>query len=121
MTTTQQPKFDFRAFYRTLKATVASRNTNWKAVSEQTQISQSTLSRMSTGHQPHAASLTVLSAWAGINPTDFTNVTQNEPEPMAAVSRLLRADPALDDNAADTLEAIIQTAYHRLKRPAPSH
>ena len=113
---TQRLHFDFTAFYKALCATVAARDTNWKAVSEQTGVSQSTLSRMSKGRQPDAASLTALSAWSGINPVDFTAAPKNELEPVVMVSRLLRADPNLDDKGADALEAIIKTAYDSLKR-----
>ncbi len=115
---TQRLKFDFLAFYKALRATVAARSTSWKAVSEQTGVSQSTLSRMSKGRQPDAASLTALSAWSGINPVDFIAAPKNSAEPVATVSRLLRADPNLDSNSADALEAIIKTAYESLKRPA---
>ena len=72
---------------------------------------------MSKGRKPDAASLTALSAWSGINPIDFTTAPKNNPEPVAMISRLLRADPNLDDDAADALEAIIKTAYDSLKRP----
>ena len=106
---TQRLHFDFTAFYRALSATVAARDTNWKAVSEQTGVSQSTLSRMSKGRQPDAASLTALCAWSGINPVDFTAAPKRDAEPVAMVSRLLRADPNLDDDRADALEAIIKT------------
>ena len=115
---TQRLNFDFTAFYKVLSATVVARGTSWKAVSEQTGVSQSTLSRMSKGRQPAAASLTALSAWAGINPVDFTGAPKNEAEPVAMVGRLLRADPNLDDDGADALEAIIKTAYDSLKRPS---
>ena len=115
---TQRPQFDFIAFYKTLSATVAARDTNWRAVSAQTGISQSTLSRMSKGRRPDAASLTALSAWSGINPVDFMSAPKNDPEPVAMVSRLLRADPNLDAHGADALEAILKTAYDSLKRPS---
>ena len=115
---TQRLNFDFEAFHKALSATVAARDVSWKAVSEETGVSQSTLSRMSKGRQPDAASLTALSAWSGINPVDFTLAPKNEPEPVAMMSRLLRADPNLDDDGADALEAIIKTAYDRLKRPS---
>ena len=114
----QRLDFDFAAFYKAFGATVAARDMSWKAVSEQTGVSQSTLSRMSRGRQPDAASLTALSAWSGINPVDFTTVLKNDPEAVAKVSRLLRADPNLDEDGADALEAIITTAYERLKRPS---
>ena len=110
--------FDFEAFYKALCATVAARSMTWKMVSEDTGVSQSTLSRMSKGRRPDAASLTALSAWSGINPVDFTSAPKNNPEAVAMVSRLLRADPNLDDDGADALEAIITTAYERLKRPS---
>ena len=115
----QRLNFDFAAFYKALSATATARDISWKVVSEQTGVSQSTLSRMSKGRQPDAASLTALAAWSGINPVDFTTAPRNNPEPVAMVSRLLRADPNLDDDGADTLEAIIATAYERLKRPSP--
>ena len=113
-----RPDFNFTAFYKALSATVTARNISWKAVSEQTGVSQSTLSRMSKGRQPDAASLTALSAWAGINPVDFTTAPKNDPEAVAKVSRLLRGDPDLDEGGADTLEAIIMAAYERLRRPS---
>ena len=114
---TQRLNFDFKAFHKALSATVAARNVNWKVVSDETGVSQSTLSRMSKGRQPDAASLTALSAWSGVNPVDFTVAPKNDPEPVAMMSRLLRADPNLDEGGADALEAIIKSAYDRLKRP----
>ena len=114
----QRLNFDFGAFYKELSATVAIRGITWKIVSEQTGVSQSTLSRMSKGRQPDAASLTALSAWSGLDPVDFTTTLKNDPEAVVMVSRLLRADPDLDEAGADALEAIITTAYERLKRPS---
>ena len=117
---TQRLNFDFEAFYKALSTTVAARDISWKTVSEETGVSQSTLSRMSKGRQPDAASLTALSAWSGLNPVDFTTAPKNSPEPVAMMSRLLRADPNLDQDGADALEAIITTAYERFKRPSPN-
>ena len=115
---TRRLVFDFEAFYKALSATVAARDVSWKAVSDETGVSQSTLSRMSKGRRPDAASLTALSAWSGINPVEFTVAPKNDPEPVAMMSRLLRADPNLDEEGADALETIIKTAYDRLKRPS---
>ena len=111
--------FDFASFYRSLCTTIASRNTNWKAVSSETGVSQSTLSRMATGRQPDAASLTALSAWSGLNPVDFINGERQMPEPMALVGKLLRSDPRLDRAGADALEVIIKAAYEQLRRAPP--
>lgn len=109
-------KFDFSSYYRALAATVAARRTNWKTVSEQTEVSQSTLSRMAGGRQPDAASLTALSAWAGLNPVEFFSTPAAPTEPLALVGKLLREDPRLDSEGAEALEAIIHAAYERFRR-----
>lgn len=110
--------FDFKSFYQALAATVAARGVSWKAVSEETGVSQSTLSRMATDRQPDAASLTAIAAWSGLNPVDFYGSQQQAAEPLALVSALLRSDPRLDEQGAAALEAIIQTAYGRFRRDA---
>ena len=117
---TQRPQLDFPAFYKALSATVSAREATWKTVSEQTGVSQSTLSRMSTGRQPDAASLTALAAWSGINPVDFTTAPKRRRESIAEVGRLLRQDPSLDEAGADALEAIIRAAYESLRRRPPA-
>ena len=117
---TERTKFDFLAFYRALSATVQARNTNWREVSEQTGVSQTTLSRMSKSRHPDAGSLTALSAWSGLNPVDFMTVTKHKRESIAMVSKLLREDPNLDSADADALEAIITAAYDRFKRSSLS-
>ncbi len=111
--------FDFPTFHRALVATVAARGVSWKVVSEETGVSQSTLSRMATGRQPDAASLTAIAAWSGLNPVDFYGARPMPAEPMAMVSTLLRSDPRLDEQGADALEAIIRTAYERFRRETP--
>ena len=113
---TRRTRFDFPSFYAALSATVKARNTTWKAVSEQTGVSQTTLSRMSNGRQPDAASLTALSAWSGLDPVDFMSTLRREREPIAMVSKLLREDPNLDRAGADALETIITAAYDRFRR-----
>lgn len=111
--------FDFASFHRALAATVAARGVSWKAVSEDTGVSQSTLSRMATGRQPDAASLTAIAAWSGLNPVDFYGSRPMPAEPMAMVGALLRGDPRLDEQGANALEAIIRTAYERFRRESP--
>ncbi len=110
--------FDGVAFYRALEATVESRSLNWKQVSEETGVSASTLTRMSQGKGPDAASLAALSAWAGLNPSDFVDAPfkGRRPESMARISSMLRADPDLDERAAAAIEAIVKAAYERFKK-----
>lgn len=113
---TRRAQFDFPSFYAALSATVKARDTTWKAVSEQTGVSQTTLSRMSNGRQPDAASLTALSAWSGLDPVEFMSAPRRAREPIAMVSKLLREDPNLDHAGADALETIITAAYDRFRR-----
>lgn len=112
----KRSQFDFTGFYKALSATVQTRNTNWKTVSEKTGISQTTLSRMSKGRQPDAESLTALSAWSGLNPVDFlADSPKQTREPIAMMTKLLREDPDLDSASTEALEAIIKAAYDRFK------
>ncbi|MRR50429.1 MAG: hypothetical protein EG825_05870 [Rhodocyclaceae bacterium] len=109
--------FDGEAFYRALDATVTARQMTWKQVSTVTGVSASTLARMAQGRKPDAASLAALSAWAGLNPSDFVDAPYkvSRPEPMAQISTLLRTAPDLDPQAADALEAMVRAAYERFR------
>jgi transcriptional regulator with XRE-family HTH domain len=111
--------FDGDAFYRALESTVEARSRNWKQVAAETGVSASTLARMSHGRRPDAASLAALSAWAGLNPSDFVNAPYKvaQPEAMAQISTLLRSDPRLDADDAEAVEAIVRAAYQRLRKP----
>lgn len=109
--------FDGDAFYRALVTTVESRSANWKQVAESTGVSASTLTRMAQGRKPDAASLAALSAWAGLNPSDFVHATYkaSRPESMAQISTLLRTDPNLDAQSAAAVETIVRAAYEQMK------
>jgi transcriptional regulator with XRE-family HTH domain len=110
--------FDGDAFYRALEATVTARSKSWKEVASETSVSASTLARMAQGRRPDAASLAALSAWAGLNPSDFVDTPhrRSKPEAIAQISTLLRTDPNLDKQSAETVEAIVKAAYERLRK-----
>jgi transcriptional regulator with XRE-family HTH domain len=108
--------FDGDAFYSALASTVVARDVSWKQVSQETGVSATTLTRMAQGRRPDASSLAALSAWAGINPADFvTRKARSAAEPLAEISSLLRSDPRLGPDAAVALEAMLHTAYQRLR------
>lgn len=115
---TENKGFNGDAFYRALEATVTARKKTWKQVASETRVSTSTLTRMAQGRRPDAASLAALSAWAGLNPSDFveTPFKTSHPEPMAQISTLLRTDPSLDAEDAEAVEAIVRAAYERLRK-----
>jgi len=110
--------FNGDAFYRSLETAVTTRGMNWKQVSAETGVSASTLTRMAQGRRPDAASLAALSAWAGINPSDFVDAPYRvaRAESMTQISALLRTDPNLDSQAAEAVEAIVKAAYERLRK-----
>jgi transcriptional regulator with XRE-family HTH domain len=110
--------FDGDAFYRALDRTVTARSKTWKQLAAETGVSASTLTRMAQGRRPDAASLAALSAWADLNPSDFVDAPYKpeHPEPMARISSLLRADPNLDMQSAEAVEAIVRAAYERLRK-----
>jgi transcriptional regulator with XRE-family HTH domain len=110
--------FDGDSFYRALESTVAARSKAWKQVAAETGVSASTLARMAQGRRPDAASLAALSAWAGLNPSDFVRAPykRSRPEAIAQISTLLRTDPNLDAESAEAVEAIVKAAYERLRR-----
>ena len=110
--------FDGDAFYRALGGVVSTRGKTWKQVSGETAVSASTLARMAQGRRPDAASLAALSAWAGLNPSDFVDAPYKptSPEPLSRISSLLRNDPSLDKQAAETMDAIVRAAYERLRK-----
>jgi transcriptional regulator with XRE-family HTH domain len=110
--------FNGDAFHRALEHTVEARGKNWKQVASETGVSASTLARMAQGRRPDAASLAALSAWSGLNPSDFVTAAYKarSPEPMAQISTLLRSDPRLDAESAEAVEAIVKAAYERLRK-----
>jgi len=115
---TENKGFNGEAFYRALESTLTARSKNWKQVAAETGVSASTLARMGQGRKPDAASLAALSAWAGLNPSDFVEAPYKaaHPEPMAQISSLLRSDPNLDTEGAEAVEAIVRAAYERLRK-----
>lgn len=111
--------FDADAFYEALEREVRSRSTSWRQVSSDTGVNATTLTRMSQGRRPDAASLAALSAWAGLNPADFVQSSPSALRPQAQtlnrVSLLFRQDPSLTDDARKMLENILETTYNNLR------
>lgn len=110
--------FNGDAFYRSLEGVVKERSKSWKEVALETGVSASTLTRMAKGRRPDAASLASLSAWSGLNPSDFVQGAFAKPrrEAMSQISTLLQTDPNLDAEAAKAMEAILRAAYKTLRK-----
>lgn len=116
MTTKQE--FDAAGFFAALERSVKTRQVTWKDVSRETGVSQTTLTRMGQGRRPDAASMAVLSAWAGINPANYVpKKLHHRPvgNTMERVALLFRQDAQLSDGARNQLESIVTSAYLALK------
>ena len=111
--------FDGEAFYASLARIVEARELTAKQVSQATGVSASTLTRMSQGKRPDAASLAALSAWSGLNPADFVEgiegARETEQEFELEFAALLRAQPDLSQDARDAIGMLVKTAYEKLR------
>ena len=114
-------KFDGEAFFAALDAQRQAQRLTWKKVAEKAGVSASTLTRMSQGRRPDVDSLAALSVWAGLDTDEFMRsasdgTERGHAEPLARISTHLRADPNLSRESAAALEAIIETAYARMRK-----
>ena len=113
--------FDCEAFYLALDEIRKTKTLSWKKVSDQSKVSASTLTRMGQGRHPDADSLTMLSAWAGLNPADFVtdeDLKAKEVESLPKMMALLRADPNLSPDSIEAIQEVLAVAYKRFGKLA---
>jgi transcriptional regulator with XRE-family HTH domain len=110
--------FDATGFYEALDAVRVSRRLNWKQVAAATGVSASTLTRMAQGKRPDVDGLAALSAWSGLSADDFVRsaATDQPPVSLAQITTYLRSDKNLSPEAATAMDALIKSAYERLRR-----
>ena len=109
-------KFDSDSFYAALNAERLSRQMTWKEVAEEAGINPSTLTRMSQGNKPDVNGLAALLKWSGLKAEMFIpGAMPEEPETLARVTALLRADPKLSSVHARIMEDIVVHTYNRLR------
>lgn len=75
---------------------------------------------MAQGNQPDASGLTSLCRWSGLDATDFLRDAESiaegpDPDTLAKVTTLLRADRNLEARDREALEAIVRVAYQRFR------
>ena len=106
--------FDVEAFYSALDSHRLAKGLTWKEVSEQSGVSQPTLSRLSQGKRPDVDGLALLLAWSGLDAARFVPGASS-PEPLAELTANLRADNKLTPENAAALERIIRVAYEQFR------
>jgi transcriptional regulator with XRE-family HTH domain len=108
--------FDNEAFYAALNSVRLSRQLTWKDVAEETGVNASTLTRIGQGANPDVNGLAALLAWANLKAEMFIpKMSGAEPEPIAKITALLRADPKLSPDSAKLIEEIVMSTYKRLR------
>lgn len=107
--------FDVESFYSALDSQRVAKRLTWKQVSEESGVSQPTLSRLSQGRRPDVDGLAQLLAWSGLDAALFLP-GMSSPEPLAELTANLRADSNLTTESAAALERIIRVAYEQFRK-----
>lgn len=109
-------KFNNDAFYASLNAVRLTRRKTWKDVAAETGVNASTLTRIGQGANPDVNGLASLLDWADLKAEMFIKGSDDEDtEPIAKITALLRADPQLSPDNAKLIENIVVTTYNQLK------
>lgn len=112
-------RFDVAALHAALDSERRSRRLTWKDVAAQSNVSASTLTRLSQSRQPDVNSLAALTAWLGMSADHFMRAETIEQfgaaSPLAQISSIIHQDPHLNPEGAVALEELIRTMYARLR------
>ncbi len=113
--------FDCTAFYQALDGIRKGKNLPWSLVAERTKVSASSLTRMGQGKHPDADSLTMLSAWSGLNPACFVTdetLKATEADTLPKVLALVGGDRSLTAEGISAIQGILRAAYTTFSRQA---
>lgn len=111
--------FDAEAFYAALDSHREAKGMTWKDVGVETGVNPSTLTRMAQGRCPDAKGLAALLAWSGLSANEFMRGREakqrRQPETLARITAVLRADTSLTKESAAAIEQIVKAAYNRFR------
>ena len=111
-----KPTFKNEAFCAALNATRLAKQMTWKQVAEESGVSASTLTRMTQGKLPDVNGLGALLRWSGLKAESFLGSEKpNQPETLAEMTALLRADPKLSQASKQTLENVLRATFEHVK------
>ena len=114
--------FDTAGFFRALDVQRRAQHLTWRDVATKSGVSASTLTRISQGKRPDVDGLASLLNWSGLVAEDFIQAEKQrgDPEVLARVSNLFRADAKLTPDAAKAMDQIVGAAYEQMTRTDPS-
>lgn len=108
--------FDSEAFFSALNVVRAERSLTWKEVAAQADVNASTLTRIGQGKKPDVNGLAALLTWSGLKAEMFMPASaNNDVEPLAQISSIIRRDKRLSKNQARLLEEIVTNTYRSLR------
>ncbi|SRR5258708_40314890 len=109
-------RFNVSAFYSALDAVREARGLSWKQVAAESGVNASTLTRIGQGKKPDVDGLSSLLVWSHLKAEMFIADSSDEkPEPLAEIARIIRMDETLSHSSAGIVEDIVRSAYNRLK------
>lgn len=111
---------DVQLLYATLDAARVEKGISWRALAKEIGVSPSLLSRLANGLKPDTDSFATLVGWLRMPAeTFFVNTDaaaeQRQPELMAQLAPLLRADKDLTDSGIAYLETVFAAAVNHVK------
>jgi transcriptional regulator with XRE-family HTH domain len=111
-------EFDAEGFYEAINGQRLARKLNWKQVAEESEVSASTLTRLSQGKRPDVDSMAALVTWSGLAADDFIRRPgrPRKVEPLAQVTAILRGDRNLSKEGVTALDVLLKTAYEKLRQ-----
>ena len=108
-------EFDFASFYAALDAARKADGLTWRQVAKRTDVSPSTLTRLSQGRKADVDTIAALSSWAELDLNQFTGNRHSRNYVREAAS-FIRQDPSLSAEEASALEQLLTATYARMTR-----
>jgi transcriptional regulator with XRE-family HTH domain len=110
---------DVGALHAALERRRQARGQSWREIASELDLSPSTFSRLAAGHRPDVDAFATMLRWLGLEAKDFMSPAagaEPSPEPLAAVSSVLRASRGVSEEQAEALEDIFGAAYRSIVR-----
>ncbi len=112
---------DVGALHAALERRRQARGQSWREVASELDLSPSTFSRLAAGHRPDVDAFATMLRWLDLEAKDFmspapSSGAEPSPEPLAAVSSVLRSSRGVSEEQAEALEDIFGAAYRSIVR-----
>jgi transcriptional regulator with XRE-family HTH domain len=109
------------ALHAALERRRQARGQSWREVATELDLSPSTFSRLAQGHRPDVDAFATMLRWLGLEAKEFMSPAvgaeaEGSPEPLAAVSSVLRSSRDVSSEQAEALEDIFGAAYRSIVR-----